>query len=86
MSVVSRSIDCCNCPLSTRADELATGSPKETLKVMRLFLSKLKLLIIDEVSMVSSLNMAYIHLRLDVIFAKDEWFGGVNVLFVGDIL
>ena len=49
-------------------------------------LSKLKLLIIDEVSMVSSLNLAYIHLRLDEIFAKDEWFGGVNVLFVGDIL
>ena len=60
--------------------------PKETLKVMRMSLSKLKLLIIDEVSMVSSLNLAYIHLRLDEIFAKDEWFGGVNVLFVGDIL
>ena len=43
-------------------------------------------LIIDEVSMVSSLNLAYIHLRLDEIFAKDEWFGSVNVLFVGDIL
>ena len=37
-------------------------------------------------SMVSSLNLAYIHLRLDEIFARDEWFGGVNVLFVGDIL
>jgi hypothetical protein len=36
--------------------------------------------------MVSSLNLAYIHLRLDEIFAKEEWFGGVNVLFVGDIL
>ena len=60
--------------------------PKETLKVMRMSLSKPKLLIIDEVSMVSSLNLAYIHLRLDEIFAKDEWFGGVNVLFVGDIL
>ena len=30
--------------------------------------------------------MAYIHLCLDEIFARDEWFGGVNVLFVGDIL
>ena len=59
---------------------------KETLKIMRTSLSKLKLLIIDEVSMVSSLNLAYIHLRLDEIFARDEWFGGVNVLFVGDIL
>ena len=59
---------------------------KEALKVMRASLSQLRLLIIDEVSMVSSLNLAYIHLRLDEIFAKDEWFGGVNVLFVGDIL
>ena len=36
--------------------------------------------------MVSSLNLAYIHLRLDEIFARDQWFGGVNILFVGDIL
>ena len=54
--------------------------------MMRISLSKLKLLIIDEVCKVSSLNLAYIHLRLDEIFAKDEWFGGVNMLFVGDIL
>ena len=59
---------------------------KDALKVMRASLSQLRLLIIDEISMVSSLNLAYIHLRLDEIFAKDEWFGGVNVLFVGDIL
>ena len=36
--------------------------------------------------MVSSFNLAYIHLRLYDIFARDESFGGVNVLFVGDIL
>ena len=30
--------------------------------------------------MVSSLNLAYIHLR------ADEWFGGKTMLFVGDIL
>ena len=59
---------------------------KEALKVMRNSLSQLRLLIIHEVSMVSSLNLAYIHLRLHEIYAKDEWFGGVNVLFVGDIL
>ena len=59
---------------------------KEALKVMHASLSQLRLLIIDEVSMVSSLNLAYIHLRLDEIFARDEWFGGVNILFVGDIL
>ena len=59
---------------------------KEPLKVMRASLSKLKLLIIDKVSMVSSLNLAYIHLCLDEIFPGDEWCGGVNILFVGDIL
>ena len=36
--------------------------------------------------MLSNLNLAYVHLRLDEIFGRDEWFGGVNVLFVGDIL
>ena len=59
---------------------------KEALKVMHASLSQPRVLIIDEVSMVSSLNLAYIHLHLDEIFAQDEWFGGVNVLFVGDIL
>ena len=53
---------------------------------MRRSLSQLRLLIIDEVSMLSNLNLAYVHLRLDEIFGRDEWFGGVNVLFVGDIL
>ena len=59
---------------------------KDSLKVMRRSLSQLRLLIIDEVSMLSNLNLAYVHLRLDEIFGRDQWFGGVNVLFVGDIL
>ena len=36
--------------------------------------------------MLSNLNLAYVHLRLDEIFGRDQWFGGVNVLFVGDVL
>ena len=52
---------------------------EDALKVMRASLSQLRLVIIDEISMVSSLNLAYIHLRLDEIFAKDEWFGGVKL-------
>ena len=59
---------------------------RDALKVMHSSLSQLRLFIIDEVSMVSNLNLAYVHLRLDEIFARDEWFGGMNVLFVGDIL
>ena len=31
-------------------------------------------------------NLTYIHLRLDEIFARDEWFGGVHTPFVGFIL
>ena len=58
----------------------------DALKVMCASLSQLRLLIIDEISMVSILNLSYIHLCLDEIFAKDEWFGGMNVLFAGDIL
>ncbi len=46
----------------------------------------MKSFIVEEVSMMSSLNLTYIHLRLDEIYGGDEWFGGKNVLFVGDIL
>ena len=52
---------------------------KDALKVMCTSLSKLKLLIIDEVSMVSWRT-------LDEIFARDQWFGGVNILFVNSHL
>ena len=36
--------------------------------------------------MVSSLNLACIHLRLKKLFGGNEWFGSKNMLFVGDIL
>ena len=37
--------------------------------------------------MLSNLNLAYIHLRLEKIFGDTPtWFGVTNVLFVGDIL
>ena len=32
--------------------------------------------------MVSSLNLAYIHLRLEELFDGDEWFGSTNMLFM----
>ena len=57
--------------------------PKASHKVMKTELQDLKMVIIDEVSMVSSLNLTYIHNDL---FQSDEWFSGKNVLFVGDIL
>ena len=36
--------------------------------------------------MVSSLNLAYIHMRLEELFGGSEWFGSRNMLFVGDLL
>ena len=87
MFVESLSTYCCSSPLNTKGRAAGYWRlGKDALKVMRSSLSKLRVRIIDEVSMVSNLNLAYIHLRLDEIFARDQWFGGVNVLFVGDIL
>ena len=61
---------------------------KVAQKVMRTNLRSLKLIIIDEVSMLSNLNLAYIHLRLEELFggSGDKYFGSMNMLFVGDIL
>ena len=53
---------------------------------MKTTLCNVKLFIIDEISMVSSLNLAYMHLRLEELFGGDEWFGSQNMLFVGDLL
>ena len=61
---------------------------KVAQKVMHTNLRSLKLIIIDEVSMLSNLNLAYIHLQLEELFggSSDEYFGSMNMLFVGDIL
>ena len=58
----------------------------ESQKTLKTSLRHVKVFIVDEVSMVSSLNLAYLHLRLEELFGSDEWFGGKNILFVGDIL
>ena len=59
---------------------------KSSQKVMKTTLCNVKLFIIDEISMVSSLNLAYIHMRLEELFNEGEWFGARNMLFVGDLL
>ena len=48
---------------------------KTSQKVMKSTLRSLKLVIVDEVSMVSSLNLAYMHLRLEELFCGHDWFG-----------
>ena len=53
---------------------------------MKTNLSNVRLFVIDEISMVSSLNLAYIHMRLEELFSENEWFGSRNMMFVGDLL
>ena len=60
--------------------------PKCSQKVMKTTLCSVKIIIVDEVSMVSSLNFAYMHLRLEELFGSQEWFGCKSMLFVGDLL
>ena len=60
--------------------------PKQSQKVMKTTLSNVRLFVIDEISMVSSLNLAYVHMRLEELFSENEWFGSRNMLFVGDLL
>ena len=57
----------------------------------------MKLIIVDEISMMSSLTLTcthafetgratYMHLRLEELFGSDEWFGCRNMMFIGDLL
>ena len=46
--------------------------PKVSQKNMKTTLKNVKLFITDEVSMVSNLNLTYIHLRLDELFGDDD--------------
>ncbi len=59
---------------------------KDAQKVMRTMLRSVKMIIIDEVSMVSSLNLVYMHMRLEELFGGNDWFGSRNMLFLGDLL
>ena len=45
---------------------------KDARKVMKTTLRSVKLFIVDEVSMVSSLNLVYVHMRLDELFGGDK--------------
>ena len=59
---------------------------KMAQKILYATLKCMKLLIIDEVSMVSNINLAYLHLRLEELFGGSDWFGSMNVIFAGDLL
>ena len=52
---------------------------------MKTTLRSVKVFIIDEVSIVSSLNLAYMHLRLEEPYGSNDWFGSKSMLFMGDL-
>ena len=61
-------------------------SPQK-LDTARKYLENVELVIVDEMSLVSSDNLYNLHKRLQEIFATDEeFFGGRALLLVGDIL
>jgi len=59
---------------------------QDQIKTIRAILKDLRLLIVDKISMVSSLTLLYIYLRLIEIMNNDNYFGGLSVVFFGDIL
>ena len=59
---------------------------QDQLSVLRRTLKGLKLLIVDEVSMISSITLLYMHLRLTEIMANNDYFGGISVVFFADFL
>ncbi|KAI8484274.1 hypothetical protein Bbelb_380590 [Branchiostoma belcheri] len=71
--------------INKRGDYRALGSDR--LNTLRSRLSKLRLLVIDEVSMVGSSMLVHIHRRLQDIMGghSDATFGNVSILAVGDL-
>ena len=59
---------------------------QEQLTMIRGTPKNLKLLIIDELSMVSSLTLLYIHLRLTEIMCNNQPFGGISIVCFADFL
>ncbi|KAL2076326.1 hypothetical protein ACEWY4_028078 [Coilia grayii] len=55
-----------------------------SLDEIRIFLKRLQVIVIDEVSMVSKELFAYVDLRLQQIKGRKKPFGGVSILCVGD--
>ena len=60
--------------------------PKDTQKKFQTTFRPLKIIIVDEVSMVSNINLTYLHLKLDDMYGSNDWFGSKNIIFVGDLL
>ncbi|XP_033759087.1 uncharacterized protein LOC117341337 [Pecten maximus] len=74
-------------PVKQRGSRLGYHKPSiNTLKSMRATYCRMKILIIDEVSMVGSQTFSNVDLTLQEIFENDKPFGGISVLVVGDLM
>jgi ATP-dependent exoDNAse (exonuclease V) alpha subunit len=58
----------------------------QDLQDMRANYQNLKILIIDEISMISQTLLQKLHLTLQDIYENDEPFGSISILAVGDLL
>jgi len=56
----------------------------DELTTIRATLKGLRLLIVDEISMVSSITLLFVHLRLTEIMSNNNLFGGISTVFFGD--
>ena len=72
--------------IPTEAGENLPAMSDQNKTQMRLSLSELRLIIIDEVSMVFNIRVLEIHQRLKDIFcsSSSQLFAGISVVFVGD--
>jgi PIF1-like helicase/Helicase len=75
-------------PVQHGAEAEWFGLGKDELMKFRAKWKDVKLIIVDEVSMVSNVTLLKMHRRLNEVlsFDKDESFGGKNVLLLGDLL
>ena len=62
------------------------GLSDQKMAIFRSEFEELKMIIIDEMSMVSADDLYKIHHRMVDIFNNNEPFGGISVMFVGDML
>ena len=72
--------------LSFKFGTSASPLSDEKMDTLRDALKELKLLVIDEMSMVSADMLFNIHKRMCEVFQTSKAFGGVSVLLVGDLL
>jgi len=59
---------------------------EEQLSLLKAILKDVKLVIIDEVSMVSLLTFLFIHMRLTEIFNCNDFFRAISLVFFADYL